>query len=158
MNMKLNRRTLIKGIGGALSLPLLESMSHGIGLVALMGLVMKNGILLVDYANQLRAQGRSANEAMSEAGPVRLRPVLMTAVSTIAGMIPVAISTTDAAEWRNPMGILVIGGLATSTLLTLVVVPVAYTLVADAGQWPAKAAALMRRSHRSTGEGRSGAS
>ncbi len=126
-----------------------------IGLVALMGLVMKNGILLVDYANQLRVQGRSAREAMSDAGPARLRPVLMTAVSTIAGMVPVAISTSDAAEWRNPMGILVIGGLATSTLLTLVVVPVAYTLAADAGQWPARAAVLVRRPLRKAGEGRS---
>jgi HAE1 family hydrophobic/amphiphilic exporter-1 len=102
-----------------------------IGLVALMGLVMKNGILLVDYANQLRAEGADARTAMLRAGPVRLRPVLMTALSTIFGMIPVALANSDAAEFRNPMGILVIGGLSSSTLLTLLVVPVAYTLLAD---------------------------
>jgi HAE1 family hydrophobic/amphiphilic exporter-1 len=104
-----------------------------IGLIALMGLVMKNGILLVDYANQLRDEGLDARAAMLKAGPVRLRPVLMTAFSTIFGMIPVALANSDAAEFRNPMGVLVIGGLASSTLLTLLVVPVAYTLLADLG-------------------------
>ncbi|MFQ5415911.1 MAG: efflux RND transporter permease subunit [Myxococcota bacterium] len=103
-----------------------------IGIVALMGLVMKNGILLVDYANQRRGAGLSAHDAMAEAGPVRLRPVLMTAFSTFFGMIPVAISTSDGAEWRNPMGIIVIGGLLSSTFLTLLVVPVFYTLADDA--------------------------
>ncbi len=107
-----------------------------IGLVALMGLVMKNGILLVDYANQRRAMGATAHDAILAAGPVRLRPVLMTACSTIAGMVPVAIAQSDGAEFRQPMGLLVIGGLASSTLLTLVVVPVAYTLVADLNRVP----------------------
>jgi HAE1 family hydrophobic/amphiphilic exporter-1 len=102
-----------------------------IGLVALMGLVMKNGILLVDYANHLQKQGASTREAIRNAGPVRLRPVLMTTVATIAGMFPVALATSDGSEWRNPMGILVIGGLTSSTVLTLVVVPVAYTYVDD---------------------------
>lgn len=105
-----------------------------IGIVALMGLVMKNGILLVDYANRLREAGRPAARAMLEAGRVRLRPVLMTAISTFIGMIPVAASRSDGAEWRNPMGIIVLGGLFSSTLLTLVVVPVVYTLAADAGE------------------------
>jgi HAE1 family hydrophobic/amphiphilic exporter-1 len=100
-----------------------------IGLVALMGLAMKNGILLVDYANQLRADGRSARDAILEAGPVRLRPVLMTTVATIAGMVPVALARSDGAEFRQPMGVLVIGGLVSSTLLTMVVVPVAYVLM-----------------------------
>jgi len=109
-----------------------------IGLVALMGLVMKNGILLVDYANQRRAAGASPREAILEAGPVRLRPVLMTAFSTIAGMVPVALSTSDGAEWRNPMGVLVIGGLASSTLLTLLVVPVIYSLADDLRALPAR--------------------
>ncbi|MFQ5698149.1 MAG: efflux RND transporter permease subunit [Myxococcota bacterium] len=102
-----------------------------IGLVALMGLVMKNGILLVDYANQRQSQGIPAAQAMREAGPVRLRPVLMTAFSTIFGMIPVALSTSRGAEWRTPMGIIVIGGLLSSTFLTLLVVPVFYSLVDD---------------------------
>ena len=109
-----------------------------IGVIALMGLVMKNGILLVDYANQQRADGASAREAILEAGPVRLRPVLMTAFSTIFGMVPVAFSTTDAAEWRNPMGLLVIGGLLSSTFLTLLVVPVAYSIVDDLRELPGR--------------------
>jgi HAE1 family hydrophobic/amphiphilic exporter-1 len=100
-----------------------------IGLVALMGLAMKNGILLVDYANQRREAGLSAYDAILEAGPVRLRPVLMTTVATIAGMVPVAFAQSDGAEFRQPMGVLVIGGLVSSTLLTMVVVPVAYVLV-----------------------------
>ena len=108
------------------------SMFGQIALLALMGLVMKNGILLVDRANQLRAQGLDANAAMLEAGPVRLRPVLMTTFSTVAGMIPVALSSADGAEFRIPMGVLAIGGMLSSTLLTLAVVPVVYTLLADA--------------------------
>jgi HAE1 family hydrophobic/amphiphilic exporter-1 len=104
-----------------------------IGLVILMGLVMKNGILLVDYANRQRVEGVTAAEAMLRAGPVRLRPVLMTTISTIFGMLPVAFSRTDGAEFRNAMGILLIGGLLSSMLLTLVVVPVFYTLIDDWG-------------------------
>ena len=107
------------------------SVTTQIGLVALMGLVMKNGILLVDYANQGVEQGRTAREAMLEAAHLRLRPVLMTAFSTIFGMIPIALATSDGAELRNSMGIIVIGGLISSTFLTLFVVPAAYTLLAD---------------------------
>jgi len=115
-----------------------------IGLIALMGLVMKNGILLVDYANQLRADGLSAREAIARAGPVRLRPVLMTQFATIAGMLPVALARSDGAEFRNPMGILVIGGLLSSTLLTLVVVPTVYTLAEDGTAWAARALTAAR--------------
>jgi len=126
-----------------------------IGLVALMGLVMKNGILLVDYANQLRESGVSARDAMLSAGPIRLRPVMMTAFSTIAGMIPVAIAQSDGAEFRRPMGVLVIGGLASSTLLTLIVVPVAYTLIEDLRRIPRRAAeAVSSLSARYRGERR----
>jgi HAE1 family hydrophobic/amphiphilic exporter-1 len=102
-----------------------------IGLIILMGLVMKNAILLVDYANQVRDAGQTARMAMLEAGPVRLRPVMMTTFSTVCGMIPVAFSTTGASEWRTPMGLIIIGGLLSSMFLTLIVVPVGYTLVAD---------------------------
>jgi len=77
---------------------------------------------------------------MVSAGPVRLRPVMMTALSTIAGMIPVAIAQSDGAEFRRPMGVLVIGGLASSTFLTLVVVPVAYTLVEELSRLPRRLA------------------
>jgi hydrophobic/amphiphilic exporter-1 (mainly G- bacteria), HAE1 family len=102
-----------------------------IAFLMLMGIVMKNGILLVDYTNTLRSRGLSLFEAALEAGAVRMRPVLMTAVSTICGLLPVALASGDGSEWRRPMGVIAIGGLATSTLLTLVVVPVAYTLVDD---------------------------
>jgi HAE1 family hydrophobic/amphiphilic exporter-1 len=98
----------------------------------LMGIVMKNGILLVDYTNTLRERGLGLRDAVLKAGPVRLRPVLMTAASTIFGMLPLAVGTGDGSEWRAPMGVIAIGGLAASTALTLIVVPVAYTLVDDA--------------------------
>lgn len=106
-----------------------------IGMILLMGLVTKNSILLVDLANGLRRAGSSGREAMLVAGPIRLRPILMTTLAMIGGMIPVALGVGAGAEVRRPMGITVIGGLLTSTLLTLIVVPVVYTLVADAGGW-----------------------
>jgi HAE1 family hydrophobic/amphiphilic exporter-1 len=102
-----------------------------IGMIALLGLVMKNGILLVDYANRIRGTGVSAAEAMRQAGEVRLRPILMTAISTILGMTPIALANSDGAEWRNPIGVLIIGGLVSSTFLTLLVVPVIYSLADD---------------------------
>jgi HAE1 family hydrophobic/amphiphilic exporter-1 len=119
-------------IGGFLALKLagmsLELMS-GIGLLVLMGLVMKNGILLVDCANQLRADGRAPDAAMLEAGPLRMRPVLMTTGALIFGMLPVALFSSDGSEFRRPMAMITVGGLLTSTLLTLVVVPVVYALL-----------------------------
>lgn len=108
------------------------SMMSMIGIVMLMGLVVKNAILLVDYTITLRQQGVERNEALLRAGPVRLRPILMTTIAMIAGMIPVAMRLTIGSEGRAPMAVAVIGGLITSTLLTLVVVPVTYTLVDDA--------------------------
>jgi HAE1 family hydrophobic/amphiphilic exporter-1 len=115
-----------------------------ISFLMLMGIVMKNGILLVDYTNTLRARGLPLLEAVQKAGPTRLRPVLMTAVSTIFGMLPVAFGRGDGSEWRNPMGIVCIGGLVTSTLLTLLVVPVVYTLVDDAQRAGNRAIARLR--------------
>jgi HAE1 family hydrophobic/amphiphilic exporter-1 len=103
-----------------------------IAFLMLMGIVMKNGILLVDYINTLRGRGRSLREAILEAGPTRMRPVLMTAVSTIFGLLPLALGNGDGSEFRSPMGIVTIGGLATSTLLTLWIVPVVYSLIDDA--------------------------
>jgi HAE1 family hydrophobic/amphiphilic exporter-1 len=102
-----------------------------IAFLMLMGIVMKNGILLVDYINTLRERGLPLRQAVLEAGPTRMRPVLMTAVSTIFGMLPLALGRGDGSEWRSPMGVIAIGGLTTSTLLTLLVVPVAYTLLDD---------------------------
>jgi len=107
------------------------SLFAQIGLIVLMGLVMKNGILLVEYANQFREEGMDARKAILTAAPLRLRPILMTALSTVFGMLPVALSVSDGAEWRRPMGILVIGGLMSSTFLTLLIVPVVYTLMDD---------------------------
>jgi HAE1 family hydrophobic/amphiphilic exporter-1 len=106
-----------------------------IAFLMLMGIVMKNGILLVDYTNTLRSRGLSMREAVLEAGPTRMRPVLMTAISTIFGMLPLALGAGDGSEWRNPMGVVAIGGLATSTLLTLIVVPVFYSVVDDVRVW-----------------------
>ena len=106
-----------------------------IGLIMLMGLVTKNGILLVDFANQLRETGVSRTESLLRAGRIRLRPIIMTTASMIFGMIPLALAIGEGAEERAPMARAVIGGLITSTLLTLVVVPVMYTLLDDATAW-----------------------
>jgi multidrug efflux pump len=102
-----------------------------IGLVLLLGLVTKNSILLVEFANQQRAKGMDAHEAMYQAGLVRLRPILMTAFCTIAGIMPIAIGFGAGAESRRPMGVAVVGGMITSTFLTLVIIPVVYTLFSD---------------------------
>ncbi len=106
-----------------------------IGLVLLVGLVTKNSILLVEFANQQRAKGVSPRDAMLQAGLVRLRPILMTAFSTIAGIIPIAIGYGAGAESRRPMGMAVVGGMITSTFLTLLIIPVVYTLFSDFGAW-----------------------
>jgi len=100
-----------------------------IGLVLLVGLVTKNSILLVEYANQQTAKGMDPLTAMLEAGKVRLRPILMTAFSTIAGIMPIAIGFGAGAESRRPMGIAVVGGMLTSTFLTLYVIPVVYVML-----------------------------
>ncbi len=99
-----------------------------IGIVMLMGLVGKNSILLVDYTNTLRERGMSVREALLEAGPTRLRPVIMTSLSLIFGLLPVALATAHGGEVRSPMAVAVIGGMALSTLLALVMIPVLYTL------------------------------
>ena len=102
-----------------------------IGVIMLMGLVTKNAILLVDYTITLRNRGMSREEALLKAGPVRLRPIIMTTAAMVFGMLPTALKIGEGAESRAPMAIAVIGGLITSTLLTLVVIPVVYTLVDD---------------------------
>ncbi len=103
-----------------------------IGLVLLVGLVTKNSILLVEFANQQQAKGASAHDAMIAAGTVRLRPILMTAFSTIAGILPIAIGFGAGSESRRPMGVAVVGGMLSSTFLTLFVVPMVYTVFGDA--------------------------
>ncbi|MDG2008904.1 MAG: efflux RND transporter permease subunit [Candidatus Binatia bacterium] len=106
-----------------------------IGIVMLIGLVTKNSILLVDCTNNLRASGLARPEAVIQAGTVRMRPILMTAISTVVGILPVAAGLGAGAESRRPLGVVVAGGIAASTLLTLIVVPVFYTLLDDARVW-----------------------
>jgi len=102
-----------------------------IGIVMLTGLMGRNAILLIDYTNTLRARGISPREAVMEAGVTRLRPILMTTLATIFGMLPIALRMGRASELRAPMAIVVIGGLLVSTVLTLIVIPVLYTVLDD---------------------------
>ncbi|HEX7077487.1 MAG TPA: efflux RND transporter permease subunit [Candidatus Eisenbacteria bacterium] len=101
-----------------------------IGLIMLIGLVTKNAILIVEYANQLRARGLSIVDGAAEAAKIRLRPILMTSFATVFGILPIAIGLGAGAESRRPLGIAVVGGMLFSTFLTLVLVPVVYTLLA----------------------------
>jgi multidrug efflux pump subunit AcrB len=98
-----------------------------IGLVMLMGLVTKNAILLVDFANQARRQGAGVAEALRQAGLTRMRPIMMTTAAMVFGMLPLALALNEGGELQAPMGRAIIGGVITSTLLTLVVVPVIYS-------------------------------
>ncbi|WP_332825171.1 efflux RND transporter permease subunit [Ramlibacter sp.] len=106
-----------------------------IGIVMLMGLVTKNAILLVDFAIRMREQGMERSQALLHAARVRLRPILMTTLAMIFGMVPLAFALTEGSEQRAPMGQAVIGGVITSSLLTLVVVPVVYCYLDDLAQW-----------------------
>ncbi|MDR3707650.1 MAG: efflux RND transporter permease subunit [Capsulimonadaceae bacterium] len=105
-----------------------------IGILMLVGIVVKNGILLVDYTNTLRGRGMERNAAVMEAAPTRLRPILMTTSATVLGMMPIAMAIGKGSETNAPMATAVIGGLLTSTLLTLFVVPTVYTLFDDLGR------------------------
>lgn len=113
-----------------------------IGLILLMGLVKKNSILLVDYTNTLRERGMTRREALLHAGPVRLRPILMTTFAMVFGMLPVALGVGEGSDIRSPMGVTVIGGLLTSLFLTLAVVPAAYDLFDD---WKEKLKRLIKK-------------
>jgi multidrug efflux pump subunit AcrB len=116
-----------------------------IGFIMLMGLVTKNAILLVDFINQSQKQGMSQHDAILAAGQVRLRPILMTTLAMIFGMLPMAIGLSEGAESQAPMGRAVIGGIITSTLLTLLVVPIAYTYL---DKWGRQAQAYFTRHSR----------
>jgi hydrophobic/amphiphilic exporter-1 (mainly G- bacteria), HAE1 family len=117
-----------------------------IGIVMLMGLVTKNAILLVDFAIRMREQGMTRHEALLHAAKVRLRPILMTTLAMIFGMVPLAFALTEGSEQRAPMGQAVIGGVITSSLLTLVVVPVVYCYLDDLTNW-------LRRKPKTSGGG-----
>jgi hydrophobic/amphiphilic exporter-1 (mainly G- bacteria), HAE1 family len=119
-------------IGGLIGLLLFNqslNIYSMIGLVLLIGLVAKNSILLIDLTNQLREKGAGINDALSEACPVRLRPVMMTSLTVILALLPAAIGLGAGSETNKPLSIAIIGGMISSTLLTLVVVPAAYSLV-----------------------------
>ncbi|MGL5832864.1 MAG: efflux RND transporter permease subunit [Waterburya sp.] len=121
-------------VGAMLALLITQSdfgMISLIGLIFLLGLLDKSAILLMDYINQLRAVGLERTEAILQTGVLRLRPVIMTTLSTILGMVPIALGLGAGAELRQPMAVGIIGGLITSTLLSLIVVPVLYTLLED---------------------------
>jgi len=121
-------------VGGGAALWLTDTtlnMFSMIGLVLLMGLVAKNSILLVDLTNQFRAQGKEVREALLEACPLRLRPVLMTSLTIIFTMMPVALGLGAGADTSGPLAIAVVGGMVSSTLLTLVVVPAVYALIEE---------------------------
>lgn len=110
------------------------SIVAALGAVLLIGIVVKNGIVLVDYTNLMRDRGMRLYEAIEVSGKSRLRPVLMTAMTTILGMLPLALSTGDGSEIWSPMGITVIGGLVFSTIVTMIIVPVMYGVLARSGE------------------------
>ncbi len=120
--------------GGALALFITDrafGVTAFIGIIMLAGIVVNNGIVLIDYINILRSEGKERTEAITIAGPVRLRPILMTTLTTILGLIPLALGIGEGAELQAPMATVVIGGLVLSTVLTLVFVPVLYTIFDD---------------------------
>jgi HAE1 family hydrophobic/amphiphilic exporter-1 len=106
-----------------------------LGVIILIGIVVNNAIVLIDYTNQLREEGYSKREALKVAGEVRLRPILMTMLSSVLGLLPMALGWGEGAEIRSPMAIAVIGGMLFSTMLTLIFIPVMYELL-DRKRYP----------------------
>ena len=106
--------------------PMTNNLFAQFGLILLIGLIAKNGILIVEFANQLQLEGKPVFEAVWEATTLRFRPILMTSISTIGGTLPLALATGAGAETRNPLGLVVVGGMSIATVLTLFVVPVFY--------------------------------
>lgn len=104
------------------------------GFIMLVGMVVNNAIVLIDYTNQLREQGVECNEALTEAGPTRLRPILMTTLTTVIGLVPMALATAEGTETQQPLAIVVIFGLTISTLVTLIFIPVLYSVVDKLGR------------------------
>jgi len=106
-----------------------------IGVILLVGIVAKNAILLIDFAKWSEEAGMERREALIQAGRVRLRPILMTTFALVAGMVPVALGSGEGGDFRAPLGIAVIGGVVASTLLTLLVIPTVYEILADSRDW-----------------------
>jgi multidrug efflux pump len=111
-----------------LGTPMTDNLFSRFGLIMLIGLVAKNGILIVEFANELQIEGRRAAEAAFEASTLRFRPILMTSISTILGALPLAVASGAGAESRNPLGLVIVGGLGLSTLITLFLIPIVYIL------------------------------
>ncbi len=126
---------MVGALGGLWVMGMTINLFSVIGIILLMGLVTKNSILLVDYANELRSEGMDKLEAMRAAAPVRMRPVLMTAISMIFGVLPAAIGFGPGSETRGPMAVATGAGMFSSMLLTLLVVPVFYVTLDDALEW-----------------------
>jgi HAE1 family hydrophobic/amphiphilic exporter-1 len=122
---------LIGAILGLLITGLTINMMSLIGFAMLLGLVTKVAILLVDYTNQARERGLNIEDALREACSLRLRPIMMTTTSTILGMLPIALGLGAGAELRQSMGVVIVGGMISSTILTLVVVPLIYLLIEE---------------------------
>jgi len=126
-------------ISGALLMLWLFGQSMNVysmlGLILLMGIAKKNSIMLVDFTNQIRARGRERHQALLEACPIRLRPILMTSIATIAGALPAALAIGPGAETQRPMALALVGGMAVSSVLTLFVVPAAYSILDDVVEW-----------------------
>ena len=145
MVMAIQFESFIHPLTVMFSLPLMTAGSFGLlalgglrlsvmsfmGIILLVGVVVNNAILLVDVINQLRAAGDDKITAVLKAGPLRLRAILMTTISTLIGSLPVALALSEGGETRQPMSVAVIGGLTTSTLLTLLVIPVVYLIFDD---------------------------
>jgi HAE1 family hydrophobic/amphiphilic exporter-1 len=127
----------LASIGAVVALALagdgLNAMS-GIGFVILIGIVVNDAIIKVDFINQKRAEGATKRHAILEAGRLRLRPILMTTITTVFGLLPMALGWGAGADLRAPLAVAVIGGLISATFLTLIVVPVAYSIVATPGE------------------------
>jgi multidrug efflux pump subunit AcrB len=120
-------------LGGLYALRLSDvalNISSGMGLIMLVGLVVKNGIIMIEYAQQLARDGRTEHEAILEAARVRLRPILMTTFAAIAGLVPLALAIGAGSQLQRPLAIAVIGGLIVSTTFTLIVVPLGCAVLA----------------------------
>ena len=129
---------LLAPLGGGIALLIAGmpvSLPVYIGLLMLLGIVAKNSILLVDFALEEISKGVPVMEAITDAGHKRAQPIVMTTVAMVAGMIPTALSLSGDAAWRSPMGVVVIGGLILSTVLTLLIVPASFALAVGAEQW-----------------------
>jgi HAE1 family hydrophobic/amphiphilic exporter-1 len=136
-------------IGAVLSLVYFDQQLSIIsitGFIMLGGIVQKNAILMIDFINTLRGRGYERDDAIKEAGPMRLRPILMTTLAMIAGMAPIAMAVGRGNEARAPLATAVIGGLVMSTVLSLIIIPCIYSVFDDIQNWVAK---LMRKGRRS---------